>query len=233
MLFILIDPDNFNADKLNWDKINEADVILVGGSILTSGNISQCIQEVKNYTTLPVVIFPGNGSHISKNADAILLLSLISGRNSELLIGQHVQSAFQLKNTGIEIISTGYILVDAGKQTTVSYISGTTPIPSDKPMIAAATALAGEQLGLSCIYIDAGSGATNNPTSAIIQNVKNNIQIPLIVGGGINTPNQAIECWQYGADAVVIGTILEKHPEHITEFIEAKKSINQKSKVEL
>lgn len=232
MLFILIDPDNYNPETIQWEMLNKADIVLVGGSIITNGNILECIQSVKKHSSLPLVLFPGNASHICEYADAILLLSLISGRNPELLIGQHVQSAFTLKKSKLEIISTGYMLIDAGKQTTVSYISGTTPLPSDKPMIAAATALAGEQLGLSCIYLDAGSGAKSNPNNELLKSVKENISIPLIAGGGINTVSQALDCWQAGADAIVIGTVLEKNPECISEFIEAKYIINSKNKIE-
>jgi len=210
---ILIDPDKVDTEYLQKlvTSTEIADFYFVGGSLLNENNIDEVITILKQITSKPVVIFPGNGFQISKNADAILLLSLISGRNPELLIGQHVQFASILKNSGLEIISTGYILINGGKPTTVSYISNTTPIPDNKPEIAAATAIAGTQLGLSCIYLEAGSGAEISVPQDIIKMVKSQIEVPLIVGGGIKTKSQMQQAFDAGADIIVIGNALEKN----------------------
>lgn len=208
----LIDPDK--ADVISLKKLVEAtasaDFYFIGGSLLNEDNIEKIILALKQLTSKPVIIFPGNGMQICDKADAILLLSLISGRNPELLIGQHVQFASILKNSGLEIISTGYILIDGGKPTSVSYISNTTPIPNNKPEIAAATAIAGTQLGLKCIYLEAGSGAEIVISTDCINMVKAQIDVPLIVGGGIKSKAQIQAAFNAGADIVVIGNALEK-----------------------
>ncbi|MCB0513515.1 MAG: geranylgeranylglyceryl/heptaprenylglyceryl phosphate synthase [Bacteroidetes bacterium] len=210
---ILIDPDKVDASSLRKlvEATTSADFYFIGGSLLNEDNIEIIILELKKITQKPIVIFPGNGFQISKKADAILLLSLISGRNPELLIGQHVQFASILKNSNLEIISTGYILVDGGKPTSVSYISNTTPIPNNKPEITAATALAGTQLGLKCIYLEAGSGAETAISEDCIKMVKTQINVPLIVGGGIKSKAQIQAAFNAGADIVVIGNALEKN----------------------
>lgn len=208
---ILVDPDKFTAKGFLDTIINSGvDLLLIGGSLLTNGNLEECIQEIKSKTDLPVLIFPGNVLQVNKHADGILLLSLISGRNAEMLIGNHVLAAPLLKKSGIEIIPTGYVLIDGGRATSVSYISNTTPIPADKYDIAACTAIAGEQLGLKMIYLEAGSGAVNVVSEAMISEVKKNIEIPLIVGGGINSPEKALACCKAGADVIVIGNAAEK-----------------------
>lgn len=165
-----------------------------------------------------MILFPGNSFQLSYNADALLLLSLISGRNPELLIGKHVMVAPYLKISPLEIIPTGYILIDGGKVSSVQYISNTAPIPADKNDIAACTALAGEMLGLKLIYLDAGSGANNPISSEMISTVSAQIQVPLIVGGGIKTPAKIIENFRAGADLVVIGNAVEKNPNFIGEI---------------
>lgn len=209
---VLVDPDKFGtAGFLDAIVDSHVDILLIGGSLLTNGNLEECIQVVKNKTKLPVLIFPGNVLQINKHADGILLLSLISGRNAEMLIGNHVLAAPVLKKSGIEIIPTGYILVDGGRTTSVSYISNTTPIPADKYDIATCTAIAGEQLGLKMIYLEAGSGAINNVNAEMITAVRNSIALPLIVGGGINSPEKALVCCKAGADIIVIGNAAEKN----------------------
>ncbi len=207
---LLIDPDKFHSDEiiLKAEKAG-VDFILVGGSIITNGNIENCIQTIKNNTLIPVVIFPGNHLQISKYADGILLLSLISGRNPELLIGKHVIAAPQLKASGLEILSTGYMLIESGKQTSASYMSNTNPIPYDKDDIAACTAMAGEQLGLKLIYMDAGSGAIQALSKSMISIVSKNISIPLIIGGGINSKEKAYSACESGADIIVVGNAIE------------------------
>ncbi len=211
---VLIDPDATSGSELNKvvDRCNEAhvDYILVGGSLITNGSFDQCIETIKLNSAIPCIIFPGNSFQINREADAILLLSLISGRNAELLIGNHVLTAAQLKRSALEIIATGYMLIDGGRTTSVSYMSNTIPIPSDKYAIAASTALAGEMLGLKMIYMDAGSGALQPVPSKLITEVTQQISIPLFIGGGIRNEIQAIEACHAGADVIVVGNAVEK-----------------------
>ena len=211
LLAVLIDPDKVD-DIGNLAKNivkSKVDIILVGGSLVLSDKLGTVIQKFKEITGLPIVIFPGNPSQVNPSADGILLLSLISGRNAEFLIGHHVNASVPLMNSGLEIMSTGYILVDGGNTTAVQYMSNTNPVPNNKPDIAMATALAGQQLGLKNIYLEAGSGATNSVDLKMIKKVKKVIDIPLIVGGGIRTPQQASEIAKAGADVIVVGTAFE------------------------
>jgi putative glycerol-1-phosphate prenyltransferase len=224
---VLIDPDKTDVRKLvktiQQAEMAKVDFFLVGGSLLLKNNLDEIIAVIKKNTRKKVYLFPGNPAQISRNADGILLLSLISGRNAELLIGSHVLAAPILKQSKLNIISTGYILIESGTQTTVSYISNTTPIPANKPEIAACTALAGEQLGLKIIYLEAGSGAQNAVSKEMIKAVKKQISIPLIVGGGIRTKAQIETAFLAGADVVVIGTAIEND---IT-FLEEIKTIKR------
>ncbi len=215
---VLIDPDKYKSDIIK--KINETnvDLLLVGGSLLSNGNFEKCISDIKKRSKIPVVIFPGNGLQISNKAEGILLLSLISGRNPDLLIGKHVIAAPQLRSSKLEIIPTGYMLIDSGKQTSALYMSNTNPIPYNKPDIAACTAMAGEMLGLRMIYMDAGSGAENCVNEKMILEVKKNIQIPLIVGGGINSASKARIICEAGADMIVVGNAAEKNSKLIKDI---------------
>lgn len=219
---VLIDPDKFDdADIIDLCDKASVDILFVGGSIITNGNFERCIQVIKSTTRIPVVIFPGNTQQLSNDADGILLLSLISGRNPEMLIGNHVLAAPKLKASNIEIMPTGYMLIESGKQTAASYMSNTTPIPYDKDDIAMATAMAGEMLGLKLLYLDAGSGADKNVSYSMIQKVVENINVPLIVGGGINTSEKAIKACKAGADIVVIGNAIEKEHSLVMEISNA------------
>ena len=222
---VLIDPDKpSDAQILSMvEKANAADVdfIFVGGSLMVTDSLEHCIKLIKEHSKIPVLIFPGNSLQISKYCDGFLLLSLISGRNAEMLIGRHVVSAPYLRLYGNEIIPTGYMLIDSGKATSVTYMSDTTPIPHDKDDIAMCTALAGEMLGLKLIYLEAGSGAIMPVSTSMISKVKHMIKIPLIVGGGIKTPEIAADAAKAGADIVVIGTAFEKEPELLMKFAEA------------
>ncbi len=204
---ILIDPDKGFAPELF--KNIPPDLIFVGGSLLERDNMEEMIDEIKKYTNVPVIIFPGNLLQISNHADAILFLSLLSGRNPEYLIGQHVLAAPLLEKTALEIISTGYILIENGKTTGVEYISNTRPIPRDKPQIALATALAGQMLGMKMIYLEAGSGALQPVPLETVQLISEKIKIPLIVGGGIKSRKEANLYFDAGADIVVVGTAFE------------------------
>lgn len=224
---VLIDPDKTDAKKLvktiQQAELAKVDFYLVGGSLLLKNNLDEIIAIIKKNSKKKVYLFPGNPSQISTKADGILLLSLISGRNAELLIGNHVLAAPILKQSKLTIISTGYMLIESGTQTTVSYISNTTPIPANKPAIAACTALAGEQLGLKTIYLEAGSGAQNSVSKEIIKAVKKQINIPLIVGGGIRSKEQIETAFLAGADVIVIGTAIEND----IKFLEEIKRINR------
>lgn len=224
-LAVLIDPDKPSDAQIKSivDSANAADVdfFFVGGSLLTTDSLEHCIKVIKANSDIPVLIFPGNSLQISKYCDGFLLLSLISGRNPEMLIGRHVIAAPYLKLYGNEIIPTGYMLIDSGKATSVSYMSDTTPIPHDKDDIAMCTALAGEMLGLKLIYLEAGSGAEIPVSTSMISKVRQMISVPLIVGGGIKTPEMAADAAKAGADIIVIGTKFEKEPEMLMRFAEA------------
>jgi putative glycerol-1-phosphate prenyltransferase len=221
-LAVLIDPDKASGKELELlcalAQKAEVDFLFVGGSLLTNGNIHECISSIKNCCNIPVVIFPGSTMQIDGNADAILFLSLLSGRNADLLIGKHVMAAPVVKEQKLEPISTGYILIDGGNITTVQYISDTKPIPADKPDITACTALAGEMLGMKLIFLEAGSGAHIPVNETTIEKVAQTISIPLILGGGIRTPEKAMQNFKAGADMIVIGNLFEKHPSLLMEM---------------
>ncbi|HXB12684.1 MAG TPA: geranylgeranylglyceryl/heptaprenylglyceryl phosphate synthase [Bacteroidia bacterium] len=219
---LLIDPDKFESVEVIY-AAEEAgvDYLFVGGSLISKGNFHNCVETIKKSTKLPLIIFPGNTDQLDPAADAILFLSLISGRNADNLIGKHVIAAPLLKKTSLEIIPTGYMLIDGGKITTATYMSNTVPIPSDKPDIAACTAMAGEMLGLKLIYMDAGSGALKHIPYTMIKEVKKNISIPLIIGGGIRTPEEAYKVCAAGADMIVIGTAAEQSSDLIGQMAKA------------
>ena len=226
---ILIDPDKQKNSVLSLivQKANEANVdyFFVGGSLLTNDNLDECIKTIKNNSNIPVILFPGNAMQINKNADGILFLSLISGRNPELLIGKQVISAPILKQTSLEVISTGYMLIDSGKPTTASYMSNTLPIPRNKNGIATSTAIAGEYLGMKLIYMDGGSGAEKPIEIDMIKQVSKQINIPLIIGGGIMSAQKAIDNCNAGADLIVVGNAIEKNFDLILEISKAVHSV--------
>jgi phosphoglycerol geranylgeranyltransferase len=229
---ILLDPDKIDYNKLpdllHDCILNKISYFFVGGSLITNLQLAELVSFIKKYCDIPVILFPGNSLHIEPSADGILLLSLISGRNPEFLIGQHVIAAPILRQSNLEILSTGYILVDSGLQTTVSYISNTTPIPHNKPEIAACTAMAAEMLGMKLIYLDGGSGAKNSVSPQMIASVRKVVDLPIIVGGGINTTDKAKAALEAGADIIVIGNKIESDPEFISELgrlIESKNLI--------
>ncbi len=230
---VLVDPDKVDdASKLrhliHLANENCIDFFFVGGSLITTSNLSDVIQAIKEEVSIPVILFPGSSLQIDPSADAILFLSLISGRNPDLLIGQHVQAAPILKNNRIEVLPTGYVLISSGRISSVAYISNTTPIPDDKYSLAACTALAGEMLGLRMIYLDAGSGAEREISEKMISAVRNTISVPLIVGGGINTAKKALSALEAGADMIVIGNALEKDPDLLTEISDQVYDWNQR-----
>jgi phosphoglycerol geranylgeranyltransferase len=219
---VLIDPDKLRLNKM--DQVIElaieanVDYFFIGGSLVVNDMLDAVLKSIKDKCKIPMVLFPGNSYQLSYKADAILFLSLISGRNADLLIGKHVITAPFLKMSPLEIISTGYMLIDGGINTTVQYMSNTVPIPSNKEDIAVCTAIAGELLGLKMIYMDAGSGAVRPVPTPMIEAVSSAINIPLIVGGGINTPKKIEENLKSGADIIVVGNAIEHDPMLIREM---------------
>lgn len=211
--FILLDPDKLPESKLTGFlkhcKKSGVDGFLVGGSLMVNGDFDSFIKKVKDSTNLPSIIFPGSSTQISHFADAILFLSVVSGRNPEHLIGKHVLAAPSIKKSEIEPISTAYILVESGSITTAVYMSGSLPIPRNKPEIAAATALAAEYLGMKLIYLEAGSGADYSVPNEMVKAVSNQCTIPVIVGGGIRNPQSAREKVENGASIIVTGNFFE------------------------
>lgn len=215
---ILIDPDKMKSKEstenlLNLIRHSDIDLVLVGGSLILESNFREVVDDLKKGSNVPIVLFPGSPLQIVPNADAVFFLSLISGRNPDLLIGQHVIAAPLIRKLNMEVIPTGYMLIDSGRATSVTYVSQTIPIPANKPDIASATALAGEMLGLKCIYMDAGSGADHPISVEMISAVRNTIAIPLVVGGGIRNEKQVRDAFMAGADVVVVGTAVENNPE--------------------
>jgi len=222
---VLIDPDKVTPESLvctiDISVRAGVDYFFIGGSLLVNDTLQECIDVIKSCCDIPVIIFPGSVSQIQSNADAILLLSLISGRNPELLIGQHVIAAPALRESKLEIISTGYILIDGGNSTTVSYISNSFPVPHHKDDIAMCTAMAGEMIGMKMIYLDCGSGAHQNVSESMVKLVSENIDVPLIVGGGIKSPDCAVSLCRAGADMIVVGTAAEENPSLIISIAHA------------
>lgn len=213
LLAILLDPDKTTVEKIpaisKRIELLNANYIFVGGSFVENGVTAIFVKTLKEYTKIPIVLFPGDYSQITNNADALLFLSLLSGRNPEYLIEQQIKSVPFLKNSTLEIIPTGYILIDGGTNSSVLKISKTTPIAQDNIDLVVNTAIAGMYKGKQLIYLEAGSGAKAVVSSKIISEVKKNITIPLIVGGGIRSQEQLINAYLNGADLVVIGTAFE------------------------
>jgi putative glycerol-1-phosphate prenyltransferase len=229
---LLIDPDKYTGilDFLSLPEFEySVDYLLIGGSLLTGTNMQACIEAVRSKTDKKLIIFPGNQMQIHTGADAFLLLSLISGRNPEFLIGRHVESAAMLKASGLEILPTGYILVDGGRPTTASYISNTSSIPYDKPDIASCTAMAGEMLGMKLIYLDAGSGALRPISNEFISKVSKSVGLPLITGGGIRTIEKIKDNWNAGADLVILGDVFERDVKQGIKIISDLASMKDKA----
>lgn len=231
-LAVLVDPDKLlNKEVENIAAIaakSGVDYFFVGGSLLVNNELDQCIKTLKANSEIPVILFPGNNMQLSWKADAILFLSLISGRNAEMLIGRHVIAAPYLKLSPLEVISCGYMLIESGKTTAVQYMSNTMPIPSDKMDIAICTAIAGDMLGLKMIYLEAGSGALHSIPIPMIEQVKQNISIPLITGGGLNTPEKVRQAAVAGADIIVVGNAFENNSGLISEMADA---VHEASKI--
>lgn len=228
-LAVLVDPDaNTDLHKLVTVAVaHEVDTFFVGGSLLTKDSLHDTLITLTSKSNIPCYIFPGSSNQVSDQADGILFLSLISGRNPDYLIGQQVMAAPLIKEAQIDVIPTGYILIDGGIQTSVSYMSNTTPIPSDKAAIASATALAGQYLGLKLIYMDTGSGAQNCVSPDMIKAVKKTTSVPLVVGGGIRDLQSAQRALEAGADMIVVGNQLEVEPDFVKELMGLIQSMNK------
>ena len=211
---VLMDPDRLPTDGIA-DRVGlisrYADLIFVGGSIMTRGSFDEAVRRIKSASTVPVVIFPGDSTQISAAADAILFLSLVSGRNADLLIGEHVKAAPIVRDAGLEVIPVAYILVESGRTTSVQFMSQTLAVPGDKPEIAMAHGLAGEYLGMKAVFLEAGSGADRHVPASMVRAVSEYVSVPVIAGGGIRTPETAGELARAGASFVVTGDVIEKH----------------------
>ena len=218
-LAILLDPDNLDETSLlhllALSQVHPVDYFFVGGSLMLSEHQAALIALIKAHSDVPVLLFPSHSLHLDGPADGVLLLSLISGRNPDFLIGQHVVAAPRLRASGLQLLSTGYMLIESGRPTTASYMSGTTPLPHNKPGIAACTALAGEQLGLKLIYLDGGSGAENPVSVTMIAAVREAGSTPIIVGGGLNTGEKVYAALTAGADVIVVGNHIESEPKFL------------------
>lgn len=229
-LAVLIDPDaekiQHLTETLDLCQKLEVDYLFIGGSCLLQDRLEKCLTAARQLTNIPLLLFPGNGFQIHPAADALLLLSLVSGRNPDYLIGKHVEAAMKLKESNLELISTAYILVHGGSSQTASYLSQTLPIPGDKYELAVATALASQQLNFQCIYLEAGSGAKHAVQGRMIQEVSNHIHVPLIVGGGIREVEQLNTAFSSGADIAVIGNVLEKNPEKLIQMMKVVHSFS-------
>ena len=226
---LLVDPDKHDEKSLTRlteiIRVSAVDFIFIGGS-LVSGRLDLAVEQLKNQTNVPVILFPGNLLQLNDKVDGVLLLSLISGRNPDYLIGNHVLAAPFLKKCHMEVIPTGYILISDENKSSVAYISNTKSIPSDKTDIAIATAIAGEMLGNRMIYLEAGSGADQRVPDEVITSVKQNISVPLIVGGGIRSAETVKQVYQAGADIIVVGTAIEAYPEKLIEMSEVSNIFN-------
>ena len=221
----MIDPDKIKIENLEnliyHAEQADVDYFFIGGSLLLKDQLDASVEFIKKLTNIPVILFPGNPLQICTKADAILFLSLISGRNPDLLIGNHVIAAPYLKASELEVIPTGYMLIDGGTQTSVQYMSNTSPIPSDKVDIALSTVMAGEMLGLKILYLEAGSGAKIPVSDEMIKAISKTVSVPILVGGGIKSPNTAAAKVIAGADMVVVGNAIEKNPNLIIEMANA------------
>jgi len=223
---VLLDPDEANPGEMaaKASRISQyADLIFVGGSICVRYDFNEAVRSISQASSVPVVIFPGDVTQISSHADALLFLSLVSGRNANLLIGEHVKAAPILKRCGLEVIPVAYILIDGGRTTSVQFMSQTLAIPRDKPELAAAHALAGEYLGMKLVFLEAGSGADLSVPTEMVAAVNESVSIPIIVGGGIKRPEDAPRLVRAVASFTVTGEVIEKHgtPDMLREFADA------------
>jgi putative glycerol-1-phosphate prenyltransferase len=222
LLAILIDPDKFNPEVVIKSS-DVADFFLLGGSSLENGQLSKCLIKIKKLSKLPVIIFPGDTNQLNKKADATLLLSLISGKNPDYLIGKHIDAAYKLKSLKHELIPTGYLLIDGGNVSTTQKVTKTLPISINNLDLIKRIVIAGELLGLKMIYLEAGSGAEIILKNSIVRAVKKVTTLPVCIGGGINSINKYLKLQNSGADVIVIGNALEKNLSLIDDLKHIKK----------
>ena len=231
--FCLLDPDELQADQIqDFAKMceeNGADGLLVGGSIMVNNKFQSNLKLIKESVNIPVLIFPGIFDFVSPHADALLLLSVVTSRNPQMLIGEQVRAAPLIKHYGLEAIGTAYMIIESGNSTSVQFMSGSLPLPRTKNDLAVAHALAGQYLGMKIIYMDAGSGAKYAATDEMITAVRKNVDIPIILGGGIKSPEVAMQKAKAGADFIVTGNVLENNPDPklIQEFADAIHSVKR------
>ncbi len=230
-LAVLIDPDTSKLkhiiQRLELAEKYQVDYFFLGGSLILQDSLEHTVQLIRKHTNIPIILFPGNGFQLTEQADALLFMSLISGRNPEYLIGKQVEIAPKLLTSKLEIISTGYVLIDGASSNTASYMSHTMPIPRDRVDIALATSFAGQLMGFQCIYLDAGSGALETVNEIIIQKISKHINLPLIIGGGIKEAETAFQKYSVGADIVVVGNAIEEDPTLIYSLCKATKEFNR------
>ncbi|MDA8695991.1 geranylgeranylglyceryl/heptaprenylglyceryl phosphate synthase [Flavobacteriales bacterium] len=221
-LAVLVDPDKVKSESdLDWmsrEGSEAVHTVLLGGSLVTEGSMDAVAGWIRERTDAPIVLFPGSPSQLTAEADALLFLSVISGRNPDALIGKHVEAAPRVRELGLDAVGCGYMLIDGGRTTTAHYMSGSLPIPGDKPDIAAATALASHYLGQQCMYMDTGSGADHPVSSEMIAAVRAAVPCPIIVGGGMTTADDVIDAWAAGADLAVVGSAIERDPDFLRAF---------------
>lgn len=222
-LAVLIDPDKFNADLIPLAEKNNVSCFLVGGSKLKTNNISAVIKSIKKTSKLPVILFPGDETQLTKNADGLLLLSLLSGRNPEYLIEKHLRAAPLIKQMKLNYLPTAYLLVGGGNISTTQKITNTQPLDPKDPLKIIITSLAGEQLGFKVVYLEAGSGARQSIPAALVKKIKQTVSIPVIVGGGIDSEEKAKTLINAGANMIVVGNALEKNINLIKEIGKAFK----------
>jgi putative glycerol-1-phosphate prenyltransferase len=224
----LVDPEKVvDWERFTWVRNSGLDLILVGGSSFGGDNFGLILQSLKKIAgKIPICIFPGSYLQLSDKADALLFLTLISGRNPEFLIAQQVQAALKIQQTNLEVLPTGYILVNSGELLSVHAVSQTLPLSNDDPEYVKATALAGKYMGMRFFYLDAGSGAEAPVSSQVISTVKHALKLPIIVGGGLSTSQKVKSAFEAGADLVVLGNSIEKDPGFLSEVLDIKEAYN-------
>jgi len=218
LLAVLIDPDKYNAELISLANKNKVTCFLVGGSKLEKGDITKTIKAIKKISDIPVILFPGDETQLSKEADGLLLLSLLSGRNPDYLIEKHIRAAPMIKKMRLDYLSTAYLLIDGGRTSVTQQVTKTTPLDPSNVNYIISTALAAEQLGFKAIYLEAGSGAKINIAASLVKKIKREISIPLIVGGGIDSPEKIKEAIKAGANMIVVGNALEKNVHLLTDM---------------
>ncbi len=232
-LAILIDPDSSKLNRLEHTlkicRKHPVDYFFVGGSLLKEDQLDHCIQRIRANSQIPIILFPGSIYQLHPEANALLYLSLLSGRNPEYLIGKQVEAAMKIASYSIEVISTAYLLIDGGSPNAAAYLSQTQPLPRNKTELVLATAMAAQLLNFHWIYLEAGSGALSPVPLETIRCLKNNIRLPILTGGGIRSAEQLGECYQAGADLVVVGTAAEERPEVLEEMVVTLREFNLKS----